>query len=279
MKKPRLGTKSKKGAFLDANAPSRSRYKSMHTNISASASAVSPKPGSELGSTPTPTPDSTPNQSPTPLARPTPRPPFIKTLDRKKAPNPIRGYLKIENAAKAFAFDFRGKTVLDIGSSTGGFTEFVLNHGALKVIAIEKGTNQMKSPLRYDPRIKLHEKTDIFNVTTHTSQSPQKLTIEPPDVIVADVSFLSLTKILSYAKNYLSKNSTEYLVMLKPQFEARTDQLQKGVVKNEKIRREIIHNFEFWLKRNGFLIIKKRDNSLPGRNGNLERFYWLRIVG
>ena len=66
--------------------------------------------------------------------------------------------------------------------------------------------------------------------------------------------------------------------MLKPQFEAREDQLHKGVVKNEKIRREIIKNFEQWLKQNGFIIIKKRDNNLAGKNGNLERFYWLRLA-
>ena len=75
-----------------------------------------------------------------------------------------RGYYKIEGAVRAFNFDFKGKTVLDIGSSTGGFTEIALEHGAKKVIAVEKGTNQMKSPLRYDPRVELHEKTDIFDL-------------------------------------------------------------------------------------------------------------------
>ena len=73
-----------------------------------------------------------------------------------------RGYYKIEGAARAFNFDFRGKTVLDIGSSTGGFTEYALDQGAKKVIAIEKGTNQMKVPLRYDSRVDLYEKTDFL---------------------------------------------------------------------------------------------------------------------
>ena len=76
---------------------------------------------------------------------------------------PIRGYIKIDSAARAFDFDFKGKTVLDIGSSTGGFTEYALDHGAKKVIAVEKGSHQMKAPLRFDPRIDLHEKTDIFD--------------------------------------------------------------------------------------------------------------------
>jgi 23S rRNA (cytidine1920-2'-O)/16S rRNA (cytidine1409-2'-O)-methyltransferase len=176
-----------------------------------------------------------------------------------------RGYYKIEGAVRAFNFDFKNKVVLDIGSSTGGFTEIALEHGAKKVIAVEKGTNQMKTPLRYDPRIDLHEKTDIFDFKT-----------KAPDAIVADVSFLSLTKILKYAKIHLSRSDTDFLVMLKPQFEAKPCQLNKGVVKNEKIRREIIKNFEQWLKQNGFAIIKKRDNDLAGKNGNLERFYWLK---
>ena len=172
---------------------------------------------------------------------------------------------KLAGAARAFSYDFRGKVVLDIGSSTGGFTEFALERGAKKVVAVEKGTNQMKAPLRFDPRIELHEKTDIFEFLPE-----QKI-----DTVLADVSFVSLTKVLAYAKMKLARSNTDFLVMLKPQFEARPDQLVKGVVKNEKMRREIIKRFETWLKNNGFVIKKKRDNELAGKNGNLERFYWL----
>ncbi|MDO4508279.1 MAG: TlyA family rRNA (cytidine-2'-O)-methyltransferase, partial [Candidatus Saccharibacteria bacterium] len=147
------------------------------------------------------------------------------------------------------------------------FTKLALNLGAKKVIAVEKGTNQMEIPLRYDPRIELNEKTDIFEFRDRSA-----------DVIVADVSFLSLTKILKYAKLNLARPSTDFLVMLKPQFEARGDQLNRGVVKNEKVRREIIKNFELWLKTNGFLILKKHDNDLAGKNGNREKFYFLRLA-
>lgn len=181
-----------------------------------------------------------------------------------------RGYYKIKGAISAFDFDFRGKVVLDIGSSTGGFTEIALERGADKVIAVEKGTNQMKAPLRYDPKVELYEKTDIFDFELSEDKKP--------DVIVADVSFLSLTKILKYAKMELSRRNTEYLVMLKPQFEADESQLVKGVVKNEKIRRDIIKKFEQWLKRNDFIIVNKRDNVLAGKNGNVERFYYLRLA-
>ena len=126
----------------------------------------------------------------------------------------------------------------------------------------------MKAPLRFDKRVELHEKTDIFEVTRQD--------LGEIDVILADVSFVSLTKVLAYAKIELARFDTDYLVMLKPQFEARAEQLNKGVVKNEKMRREIIKNFERWLKQSRFLIKNKRDNNLAGKNGNIERFYWLK---
>ena len=105
--------------------------------------------------------------------------------------NVSRAESKLVGAVKAFGFDFRGKIVLDIGSSIGGFTELALKLGAAKVIAIEKGTRQMKAPLRYDERIDLREKTDIFEVL----DLGQRI-----DVVLADVSFVSLKKVLSHAK-------------------------------------------------------------------------------
>ena len=180
-----------------------------------------------------------------------------------------RGYYKIEGAARAFNFVFKDKTVLDIGSSTGGFTEYALKHGAKKVIAVEKGSHQMKAPLRFDPRIELHEKTDIFDF-------PLKIEI---DVVIADVSFISLTKILYYLKKNLPNKNADFLMMLKPQFEASPNELINGVIKNETIRRRIIKDFEMWLKQNGYLIVAKHDNELHGKiGGNIERFYHLRFA-
>lgn len=175
-----------------------------------------------------------------------------------------RAEYKIADAAKALAVDFRGKTVLDIGSSTGGFTEYALKSGAKKVIAVEKGTNQMAAPLRFDERIELHEKTDFFEFTPN----------ETVDIVLADVSFVSLREILKRAK--LIVGGSMFLVMLKPQFEAKKWQLKNGIVKNNKMRREIIADFELWLKANGFVILGKRDNEVPGRFGNVERFYCLK---
>lgn len=96
--------------------------------------------------------------------------------------------------------------------------------------------------------------------------------------VVADVSFVSLKQILTHAKKVVDKRA-DYLVMLKPQFEARPEQLNRGVVKNERMRREIIRDFEQWLARNGFAVVKKRDNEVVGKVGkNQERFYWLQVV-
>ena len=178
-----------------------------------------------------------------------------------------RAEYKLEGALRAFRVDLRGKTVLDIGSSTGGFTEMALRAGAAKVIAVEKGTNQMKAPLRFDPRVELHEKTDIFEFSG-----------VQPDVILADVSFISLRDVLAYAKEAFATKQTDFLVMLKPQFEARPDQLVNGVIKNNKMRRDIIADFEMWLKKNRFVILGKRDNELAGRFGNVERFYYLKMA-
>lgn len=211
-----------------------------------------------------------------------------KTLLEGKVVNSTRGRIKIEQAAIAFHFGFRGKVVLDIGSSTGGFTEYALGKGALKVIAVEKGTKQMMVPLRFDPRVELHEKTDIFEVSSRQTSkkeprgivnkggaSKEVTVIDVPDVILADVSFISLKKVLDHAKREIAGAKTKFLVMLKPQFEAKPAELLNGVVKNEKMRRNIIKDFEQFLRKNGFLIISKHDNELSGKTGNKERFYLL----
>ena len=193
-----------------------------------------------------------------------------KTGAKQEQKAPVsRAEAKLEGAIKAFNYDFDGKVVLDIGSSTGGFTECALKHGARKVIAIEKGTDQMRAELATDKRVELYEKTDIFRTTFGR--------IGYVDTILADVSFVSLRQVLAYVERVLVKADADFLVMLKPQFEARPDQLFRGVVKNERMRREICADFEMWVKRKGFVIRAKHDNEVAGKNGNIERFYWLSL--
>lgn len=178
-----------------------------------------------------------------------------------------RAGLKLASVARDFALDFRNKTVLDIGSSTGGFTDYALQHGAQKVYAVDVGTNQLHSSLRGSERIELHEKTDIRDF----------LTDQPIDIIVADVSFISLREVLPHVAQFLMQPATILAVMVKPQFEAGRGQVYKGVIKNDRIRRQILDNFETWAKRY-FVILDKKDSSIAGAKGNVERFYKLSLA-
>ena len=178
-----------------------------------------------------------------------------------------RAGLKLASVAKLLEVDFRGKTVLDVGSSTGGFTDYALRHGAVKVFAVELGTNQLHPSLHGDERIELHEQTDIRNFKT----------ADNIDIVVADVSFISLRELLPHIATLCSMH-TDILAMVKPQFEAGQSSLKhKGVVKNDKMRREILKDFETW-SRAYFTIRGQADSDVAGAKGNKERFYKLRIL-
>jgi 23S rRNA (cytidine1920-2'-O)/16S rRNA (cytidine1409-2'-O)-methyltransferase len=179
-----------------------------------------------------------------------------------------RAALKLKSAAETFKLDFAGKTVLDVGSSTGGFTQYALVHGAKKVIAVDVGTEQLHPSLRGDDRIELHEKTDIRDYKTK----------QAIDMVVGDVSFISLREILPSIA-VLVGSATDIVAMVKPQFEAGQSSLKhKGVIKNDKMRREILKDFETWASKD-FKILDKSDSGVPGSKGNVERFYLMRKLG
>lgn len=177
-----------------------------------------------------------------------------------------RAGLKLASVAELLKLDFRDKTVLDVGSSTGGFTDYALKHGATKVFAVDVGTQQLHPSLRRDKRIELHEKTDIRDFTP-------SLTV---DIVVMDVSFISLRAILPHIATLAGKN-TQIVAMLKPQFEAGKTQVNKGVIKNDSIRRQILKDFETWTKI-CFVVTMKKDSAVAGTKGNRERFYLLRLL-
>lgn len=198
-----------------------------------------------------------------------------------------RAALKLKSADAAFRLDWQDTVVLDVGSSTGGFTQYALNHGAKKVIAVDVGTDQLHPRLRGDKRIELHEKTDIRDVwlrpkveTKVTGQESGKKAVmlaTKIDVVVADVSFISLREILPSVARLVTHDS-RLIVMVKPQFEAAQSSLKhKGVIKNDHMRREILKDFEAWVKRL-FVVIDKVDSGVPGSKGNVERFYQLRKI-
>lgn len=184
----------------------------------------------------------------------------------KKNPYVSRAGLKLASVSKKLNLEFKNKVVLDVGSSTGGFTDFALQHSAKKVIAVDVGTNQMHPKLRINKNIELHEQTDIRDFKTD----------EKIDLILIDVSFISLKNVLPSIK-ILSNKSTKIIAMCKPQFEADQEQTTNGVVKNSAIRRKILSDFEIWLKLNSFIIQSKADSDVSGEKGNIERFYKLTI--
>jgi 23S rRNA (cytidine1920-2'-O)/16S rRNA (cytidine1409-2'-O)-methyltransferase len=176
-----------------------------------------------------------------------------------------RAGLKLASVAEALNLDFKDKIVLDVGSSTGGFTDYALKHGAKKVYAVDVGTNQLHPSLRSNKQIELHEQTDIRDFTpTHA-----------PQIVVIDVSFISLREVLPYIAKIAAKN-TQIIAMLKPQFEVGDSVKHKGVIKNDAMRREILKNFEAWVKQY-FVVLDKSDSSVAGTKGNKERFYLLKL--
>lgn len=175
-----------------------------------------------------------------------------------------RAGLKLESVSKILRLDFRDKVVLDVGSSTGGFTDFALQNGARKVIAVDVGTEQLHPKLRLNKKVELHEKTDIRNFSTE-----QKI-----DTVVIDVSFISLREILPSVVKIAP--TAQIIAMVKPQFEAGRNGTVNGIVKNNSVRRKILQDFEIWCRTNNLNILNKRDSEVKGSKGNQERFYLLK---
>lgn len=177
-----------------------------------------------------------------------------------------RAGLKLASVAEALKLKFSGKVVLDVGSSTGGFTDYALQNGASKVFAVDVGTNQLHPSLHGNPKIELHEKTDIRDFVPSVK----------PDIVVIDVSFISLREILPHIAA-ISGPKTLVAAMVKPQFEAGAATRHKGVIKNDSVRREIMKDFELWAKQY-FTVLDKADSDVAGAKGNKERFYLLKVL-
>lgn len=179
-----------------------------------------------------------------------------------------RAGLKLASIADDFKLNFKNTVVLDVGSSTGGFTDYALKHGAQRVIAVDTGTEQLHPSLRNNSRIDLREKTDIRDISS--------LDIRINYVLI-DVSFISIREILAHLPELIDKK-TEVIAMVKPQFEVgSTGAKHKGVIKNNTLRRQIFQDFEAWVKPR-YKILSKKDSAVAGEKGNLERFYLLKYL-
>ncbi len=173
-----------------------------------------------------------------------------------------RGGLKLEAALNHFAINPAGWTCLDVGSSTGGFTDCLLQHGALKVYAIDAGTNQLDWKLRSDPRVVVHENQNARLLS-------RSLVPEPIDLLVCDVSFISVTLVLPLAVVLLREHAG-MVILIKPQFEAGREQVGKGgIVRDKQVHDQVCRRIESFVQELGFQtsII---DSPILGAEGNRE---------
>ncbi len=180
-----------------------------------------------------------------------------------------RGGLKLEKALSAFALDLAGKVCMDIGASTGGFTDCMLQNKADKVYAIDVGHGQLDWKLRNDQRVVCMEKTNFRYMVP--GDIPDR-----PDFASVDVSFISLTKILPPARAMLTDDG-EMVCLIKPQFEAGRDKVgKKGVVRDPKIHEEVIGEIVCFAAENGFDVLNLDFSPIKGPEGNIEYLMHIR---
>lgn len=198
----------------------------------------------------------------------------IKTLEVRQAAIPYvsRGGLKLEKALQVFPLTVSGKICMDIGASTGGFTDCMLQNGAEKVYAVDVGHGQLAWSLRNDKRVVCMERTNFRHITE--AEIPEKI-----DFASCDVSFISLTKILLPARNLL-RDDGEMVCLIKPQFEAGREKVgKKGVVKEKKVHREVICRVMDFAADIGFQILDLSFSPIRGPEGNIEYLLYLRKDG
>ena len=187
--------------------------------------------------------------------------------------NPLRyvsrGGLKLEKAVKRFQVDLAGKICMDVGSSTGGFTDCMLQNGAAKVYAVDVGTNQLAWKLRQDPRVVVMEKTNIRYVTREQIG-------EPAEFASIDVAFISLTKVLKPVQELLTEDG-RVAALIKPQFEAGREQVgKKGVVREKKVHLEVIGRVLAYAGSIGFEVLDLDFSPIRGPEGNIEYLAYLK---
>jgi 23S rRNA (cytidine1920-2'-O)/16S rRNA (cytidine1409-2'-O)-methyltransferase len=183
-----------------------------------------------------------------------------------------RGGLKLEKAIRQFDLSLEGDVCMDIGASTGGFTDCMLQNGAAKVYAVDVGYGQFAWKLRQDPRVVCMEKTNIRYVT------PEDIG-EPLDFASVDVSFISLTKVLGPAKALL-KEGAQMVCLIKPQFEAGREKVgKKGVVRDKKVHREVIESVIAFARELGFSVLHLEFSPIKGPEGNIEYLVHLLLDG
>jgi 23S rRNA (cytidine1920-2'-O)/16S rRNA (cytidine1409-2'-O)-methyltransferase len=174
-----------------------------------------------------------------------------------------RGGIKLDHGLTHFGLDVTGAVALDVGSSTGGFTDVLLSRGAAKVYAVDVGTNQLAWKLRQDPRVVVFEQTNARHLTSE--QVPELV-----DIIVCDASFISLAKVLE-APLKLAKPGAKLVALIKPQFEAGRDEVGKGgVVRDPAVHERVCAAAAAWAESQGWTVLGIERSPITGPEGNVE---------
>ena len=174
-----------------------------------------------------------------------------------------RGGIKLDHALAHFCWDVTGVVAIDVGSSTGGFTDVLLTRGAARVYAVDSGTNQLAWKLRQDARVVVLEKTNARNLTT--AEIP-----EPVDLIVCDASFIGLAKVLDRPMSFAKPNA-RMIALIKPQFEAGREEVGKGgVVRDSAVHERVCVEAGAWVESKGWRVIGIERSPITGPEGNVE---------
>ena len=182
---------------------------------------------------------------------------------RGRSPFVSRGGEKLAHALQHFTVAAKGRVCIDIGSSTGGFTDMLLSRGAAKVYAIDVGTNQLAWKLRQDPRVSVHEQTNARNLTN-------EIIPEPVDIIVCDASFIGMAKVLE-APLKLARPGAALLALVKPQFEAGRGEIGKGgVVRDPEVHHRVCGEAAAWVETQGWRVLGVVESPITGPEGNKE---------
>jgi len=174
-----------------------------------------------------------------------------------------RGGIKLDHGLTHFGFDVMGAVALDVGSSTGGFTDVLLSRGAAKVYAVDVGTNQLAWKLRRDSRVVVHEQTNARGLD-------ESIIPEPVDIVVCDASFISLAKVLDAALR-LAKPGGRLVALIKPQFEAAREEVGKGgVVRDPAVHERVCAEAKGWVEAQGWTVLGVTPSPITGPEGNVE---------
>ncbi len=178
-----------------------------------------------------------------------------------------RGGIKLAHALDAFAIDVTDAVAMDVGSSTGGFTDVLLTNGAARVYAVDSGTNQLAWKLRQDERVIVHEQTSARILTE--IHIPEAI-----DIIVCDASFISLAKVLETPLTF-AKTGAQIIALIKPQFEAGRGEVGKGgVVRDEAIHARVCDEVKMWLVEKNWTVRGLTTSPITGPQGNVEFLIW-----